>query len=80
MLGIANLTPLSTVEAYDHHELFRKGGLTPEHQIAWVEKNGDTAKINQFIVTVLANRGFYRVRLFSDVAEAEAWLLGNKSP
>ena len=74
VLGVAeSTTPMTPFEGYDHAKLFRNVGISDTHRIAWVELNPDALDTIRFIETVLTNRGF-RVRAFSDVDEARAWL------
>lgn len=75
VLGIANSTkPQGTSGAYEHAELFESLGFRNRIRVAWVERNPDAVEAVQFIETVLLNR-YFPVRLFTDIAEAEAWLL-----
>ncbi len=67
---------LSTIDAYSHIEIFKLAGVTLKHRVAWVHKGGEPSKEGRFIETVLQNRGMVNGRLFSSVAEAKRWLLG----
>ncbi|HKI86949.1 MAG TPA: hypothetical protein VKA53_09410 [Thermoanaerobaculia bacterium] len=79
VLGIAKTTlPVSTLEGFDHIEIFAAAGITPEFRIAWVELNPDAFVTTRFIETVLLNRGVANVRLFSQVEPAKEWLLGSQ--
>ncbi len=75
VLVLSDLTPLETMEAYNHFEIYKKVGITSKHRIAVVEKNLEAAKKKEFIETVLANRGYRQKRLFSDLKKAQKWLL-----
>jgi len=75
VLGIAETTsPLATMDAYQHAELFNKLGIDHQYRIAWVELNPEAYEATQFAETVLSNRGLPG-RLFSDLSEAKQWLL-----
>lgn len=75
ILGISDTEPLSTMDAFDHEKIFRETGVTLKHRIAWVEKNPAAWEVMKFIENVLKNRSMVNGRLFTDVAEAKAWLL-----
>ncbi len=78
ILGVTEFSnPLTTMEAYDHQNIFEEAGITQKYRIAWAEKNPEARKMIKFIETVLRNRGL-EVRLFSDVVEAKQWLLGDQ--
>ena len=75
VLGIAETSsPLGTMDAYNHAELFHKLGINHQYRIAWVELNPEAYEATQFAETVLKNRGLPG-RLFADVSEAKQWLL-----
>ena len=75
VLGVAETTePLSTMDSFDHAELFRKLGINHRYRIAWVELNPDAYEATSFTETVLFNRGLPG-RLFSSVPHARHWLL-----
>lgn len=74
VLGIGYTTSLETMEAFDSADLFKTLGLSAKYRIAWVETNQETKEVIAFTETVLVNRGLAG-RLFSNVAEAEEWLL-----
>jgi len=77
ILGIANTTiPMSTVDGYNHAELFSEMGIDNKYQIAWVEKNSKVIEKYQFIETVLRNRGFPG-KLFKDIKDAKNWLFND---
>ena len=68
-------TSMSTMDAWNHKDLFNEAGITAKHLIAWVDANPKTFEPTEFIRTVLANRDIGYGRLFSNVDEATAWLL-----
>ena len=74
VLGVGYTTLLQTMEAFDHARLFRDLGISHKYRIAWVETNIETKDVIAFTETVLVNRGLPG-HLFSDVLEAEKWLL-----
>lgn len=78
ILGEGFITePLTTMEAYNHIQIFRDVGLTRKHRIAWVHHIEETAEPARFAETVLNNRGLVNGRLFPTVEEAIEWLLGD---
>ncbi len=75
VLGIANTTtPLRTIEAFNHAQLFIDLDIDSRYRIAWVELNPEGRDTVNFIETVLFNRGLPG-RIFSTASEAIAWLL-----
>jgi hypothetical protein len=79
ILGIAETTsPVTTIEAFDHADLFKKIGITSKYRIAWVELNPEAYKTTDFIETVLSNRSLPG-RLFSDESEAKKWLMSERN-
>lgn len=77
VLGVSNLTPLSTMDAYGHAEIFQAVGITPAHKVAWVEENPEAYAMDEFVETVVLNRSLVNGRLFRDVDAAREWLLGD---
>ena len=76
VLGIAETTePLSTMDSFDHAELFQKLGINHRYRIAWVELNPDAYEATSFTEIVLSNRALPG-RLFTNVPDAREWLLG----
>ncbi len=67
---------LSTHEALNYPDLFKKVGITKKHRIAWVDKNPRTREMTEFIRNVLTNRLVGNGRLFRDLDSAKQWLLG----
>ena len=70
---------LSTMDAYDHVEIFKLVGVTLKHRVAWVHHVNETADGIRFAEMVLQNRGMVNGRLFATVDEAKAWLLGPRA-
>lgn len=70
------LDTVSTTEAFDHPELFKKAGITAKHRIAWVDNNPRTRDTTAFIRDVLTSRSIGTGRLFSELETAKTWLLG----
>jgi len=78
ILGVSSTNnSLKTMEAFYHINIFKEVGITPNHRIAWVEKNPEAADTFRFVETVIKNRGLGIGHLFSDICEAKNWLLGN---
>lgn len=75
ILVLSNSTPLGTMDAYDHGKIIREAGFTIKHRMAWIELNPKAKEMDEFIETVLTNRGVIRAKLFSEVSEAKLWLL-----
>ena len=76
VLGIADTTePLSTMDSFDHAELFERLGINHRYRIAWVELNPDAYDATSFTEIVLSNRALPG-RLFDNVPNAKEWLLG----
>ena len=67
--------PLSTMDAYNHIEIFKLAGVTKQHRIAWVHHVKETDKTMKFIENVLKNRGLVNGGLFPTIEEAKRWLL-----
>ena len=77
VLGLANTTtPMEAVDGYDIARLFRELEIPNRIRIAWVESNAEAADIASFIELVITNRG-YTGRVFSNEAEARAWLFND---
>jgi hypothetical protein len=74
VLGIGHTISLDTMEAFNHAQLFMDLGITHKFRIAWVETNPEIKDMIAFTETVLMNRSLPG-RLFTNVAEAEEWLL-----
>lgn len=75
ILGVSDLdTPFSTMDAYDHHEIWAEVGVTLKHRIAWVNKDAESLEILKFTETVLLNRCQLNGGLFPSIGEAEKWL------
>jgi len=68
---------LSTMEAFDHIEIFKLAGVTLKHRIAWVHHSDDPNRTMEFTETVLKNRGLVHGGLFPTVDKAMEWLLGD---
>lgn len=66
---------LSTLEALDYPQIFKKAGITKKHRVAWVDRNPRTREMTEFIRDVLTNRVMGKGRLFYDVETAKQWLL-----
>jgi hypothetical protein len=79
ILVVSDTTPLTTMAAYDHHEILSNVGFTFSHRIAWVEINPEAREMDKFIEDVLVNRCIIQVKIFSDESEAKQWLLGDTS-
>jgi hypothetical protein len=78
VLGIAETTrPLPVIDGIDLPQIFQQAGITSDYKIAWVELNTDAFEAVQFLETVLVNR-YFNVRLFSEIAAAKEWLLGDR--
>ncbi len=78
VLGVAETTePLSTMDSFDHAELFQKLGINHRYRIAWVELNPEAYQATSFTEIVLSNRALPG-RLFADVRDAREWLLGDE--
>lgn len=74
ILGIATTTkPPSTIDSFNHSELFHELKIDHKFRIAWVEINSDAYEGIKFIENVLVNRGI-DVKLFSEIDEAKTWL------
>lgn len=67
--------PLSTMAAFDHGELLREVGIDHTYKVAYADLNPETNKAAKFGETVLHNRGFTMVRIFTSTKEAKEWLL-----
>ena len=79
VLGISRSTiPISTIEGFSLYELFRDLGITAKYRIAWVEFDPEATKNLHFAETVLQNRISSRIRVFSNLEEAQNWLLAYK--
>ena len=77
ILGISNSTiPVSTIDGYDHADLFRELGINHKYRIAWVEQNSNMVEEYRFVETVLQNRGLPG-KLFKDIKEARNWLFND---
>ncbi|MCF8275650.1 MAG: hypothetical protein K9J17_02860 [Flavobacteriales bacterium] len=77
VLGLANSTKtFSTMEGYEHGDLFDEIGINYRYKIAWFELNPDSLEQLMFIETVLVNRGKI-AKVFTDVDQAKAWLLAD---
>ena len=75
VLGIADSSKqMSVMDSINHQELFKKFGVTPRYKIAWTESNQNEFDKLKNLETILLNRG-YNGKVFTDVAEARAWLL-----
>jgi len=77
ILAVSDSTPLSIMAAFDHHEILSNVGFTMQYSLAWVEKNPEARKIDEFIEDVLANRAVIRARVFSDESDGRQWLLAD---
>jgi hypothetical protein len=76
ILGESNTNKLlSTMDAFNHIEIFRDAGITHKYRIAWVDHNPATKHLFKFIETVLKNRSVAIGGLFENVEEAMKWLL-----
>lgn len=76
VLGIGESTsPMSTMDAMNHSQLFKDFEITHKYQIAWVELRQEAVDSVKFIETVLMNRGLLNGKLFMDIDEAKRWLL-----
>lgn len=76
ILGESNTNKLlSTMDAFNHIEIFRDAGITHKYRIAWVDHNPATKQVFKFIETVLKNRSVASVGLFENVEKAMEWLL-----
>lgn len=80
VLGVSHLTALETMEAYDHVQIFRRVGITPAYRIAWIEMNERAREVDEFIETVLSNRGYHQMKMFREIEVARAWLLEGEKP
>jgi hypothetical protein len=59
---------LSTIDAFDHLKILEEVGLTLQYRIAWVDQKTKTARVLEFVETVVVkNRGLANGRLFSNV-------------
>lgn len=80
VLGITETTtPLNTMDAFNHGEIFKTLGVTSKYRIAWTERNPAALQSLRFVETVLRNRGITNGRLFSDASEALYWLLAEEA-
>jgi hypothetical protein len=68
------LNTMSTVDAFNHQKIFLELGITSKYRIAWVDHNPRTFETTDFIRTVLYNRDLGFGKLFSNMAQAKAWL------
>jgi len=76
ILGESYITEeLSTMDAYDHIEIFKLAGVTMQHHIAWVHHGKNTARNDKFIENILKNRGLVNGSFFPSIEEAKRWLL-----
>lgn len=77
VLGETHTTEgLSTMDNYNHIEIFKQAGVTLHYRIAWVAQVPERAREIRFVGTVLKNRGLACGGIFRSVAEARRWLLG----
>ena len=70
---------LSTLDGYDHIEIFERAGITLKHRIAWVHHVKETVRGIKFVETVLRNRALMNGGLFESVEEAKRWLMGKEN-
>ena len=79
VLGLAKTTkPVKVIEGFDHAELFKGLGITPDYRIAWVEFNEEAFEIAKFIETVIFNRSIAALKAFHDEAAARLWLFSKE--
>lgn len=78
VLGIGDTTePPTTLDGFDHAELFRELGVSGRYRVAWYEKNEAARPSYEFIDDVLYNRSLPG-RLFDTLEEAKEWLLSDE--
>ena len=76
ILGESNTNKLlSTMDAFNHINIFQEAGITHKYRIAWVDQNPATKQQSKFIETVLKNRAAAIGGLFENIEEAKKWLL-----
>ena len=75
VLGISKMAGMTMLEAYRHFEILTDVGIDRDYRIAWVKENPEELEKLKVVETVLASRGFYQARVFSNVSEAKQWLL-----
>ena len=76
VLGVGeSTTPMSTMDAMNHTNIFQDFSITRKYHVAWVELNREAVGSMKFLETVLLNRGLLNGKLFHDAAEAKRWLL-----
>lgn len=69
------INPTSTMDAWNHQQIFAAAGITTKYLIAWVDHNPKTFEQTEFVRVVLANRGMGYGKIFSDTEKAKTWLL-----
>lgn len=76
ILGIGKEEPtLSIVDAYNYYKVVKKAGIDVKYRVAWVEKDKETQRVNEFIADVSTNRAILTIETFSNISEAKKWLL-----
>lgn len=74
VLGIQNMTPLKTIEAYDVEKVFRELGVSMKYKIAWIEEDAETREMLEYSAAVLRNRNLLNGGLFTSQSAALKWL------
>lgn len=78
ILGIAHSNnAFSTLESYEHVELFNSLGIDKQYKIAWFESNSEALEKLNMMETILLASGNRQGRVFSDPDLALEWLLEN---
>jgi len=65
----------SVTEGFAYTDIFPAAGMTSKHRLAYVYHVPEAIKDIDFIETVLKNRGLMNGYLFTDVDQAQKWLL-----
>ena len=77
VLGIQNMTPLSTVDAFEVTHIFEQLGISTAFNSAWVEPNEAAREQIKVSMRFLREKGLLHGHVFVTQAEAMAWLEKN---
>ena len=74
-LAISQMLPVSAVEAFNIHDVFRQIDITPEHKLAWVDLNPKTRESTKITESAIISRDLMNARLFDKESKALQWLM-----